>query len=198
MRTDTDLKLRMTAIEKTLQESSDSALMLSYSAGDDQGFEMLYERHKNGVYRFFYFGTGGDESLAGELFLDVWMTVVRGRKRFHKDISFTEWLHHVAWARLYDHIRLHPLSESQRPEPPPEVCASNVVTLHTRPQKQDSDLLNRLEQLSDEHREIVLLRYCFRMSYADIANFLDVARSSVSRLHKEALSSLRQERLGIR
>ncbi len=184
----------MTAIENTSREFSDSALMLSYSAGDEQGFELLYKRHRNAVFRFFYFGTGGDEVLAGELFQDVWMTVVRGRKRYHKDISFTEWLHHVAWARLYDHIRLHPQPLQTVDETAPESLGANVVTLHPKSNGEDVDLLEQLKRLTEEHREIVLLRYCFRMSYTDIAHFLDVARSSVSRLHREALVSLRKDK----
>jgi len=191
----------MTATEQTPRESSDSALMLSFTAGDEQGFEMLYERHKNSIFRFFYFGTNGDQALACDLFQDVWMTVVRGRKRYHKEISFTEWLHHVAWARLYDHIRLHPHSDhgsadsARIRESDDDSRGSNVVTLYPQTSEQDANLLGQLKLLPDEHREIVLLRYCFRMSFTDIAQFLDVAKSSVSRLHREALLSLRRPEL---
>lgn len=196
---------RMAATEQTPRESSDSALMLSYRAGDEQGFDMLYERHKNPIYRFFYFGTGGDRTLAGELFQDVWMTVVRGRMRYNKNISFTDWLHHVAWARLYDHIRLHPQTEfgpveSEQSEIFRSVePVSNVVALypHSETKVEPSDLLSQLKRLSDEHREIVLLRYCFRMSFTEIAQFLDVARSAVNRLHREALVSLRSAETGV-
>ena len=193
----------MTAIEQTSRDHSDSALMLSFSAGDPQGFEMLYERHKKSVFRFFYFGTGGDETLAGELFQDVWMTMVRGRRRYHKEISFTEWLHHVAWARLYDHIRLHPQLDSSLPDEADNKESTtdlpdNVISLQPKPGKSDADLLDQLKGLSDEHREIVLLRYCFRMGFTDIAHFLDVARSSVNRLHREALVCLRQNQSGVR
>lgn len=190
----------MAANEQTFRKPSDSALMLCYRAGDVQGFEMLYERYKSSIFRFFYFGTGGDQILAGELFQDVWMTVVRGRKRYNKNINFTEWLHHVAWARLYDHIRLHPQTHfgahvsMRRRDDVETKNTSNVVTLF--PHK-GTDLLTQLQLLSDEHREIVLLRYCFRMSFTEIAQFLDVARSSVSRLHREALVSLRRAEKGV-
>ena len=56
----------------------------------------------------------------------------------------------------------------------------------------DAQLLGQLKSLSDDHREIVLLRFCFRMDFNEIAQFLDVARSSVNRLHREALVRLRQ------
>ena len=195
----------MTLNEKTSLDNSDSALMLSYSAGDGEGFEVLYNRHKVSVYQFFYFGTDGDEILAGELYQDVWMTIVRGRKRYTKDIRFTDWLRHIAWARLYDHLRLHPtyhLESRQKPDVAEPVAGeelpSNVVPIGSTGfgvdfnAVSDAQLLQQLQSLSDDHREIVLLRFCFRMDFNEIAQFLDVARSSVNRLHREALVCLRQ------
>jgi len=191
------------AIMKTKSlQNADSALMLSYAAGESEGFELLYKRHKSSVFRFFYFGTNGNMELASELFQDVWMTVVRGRSRFNVEMRFSDWLHHVAWARLYDHIRLHPtqpgIQTGEKPEKLHNIAdlTSNVVSLPDRKGKSGSgseevELLNRLEGMPEDHREIVLLRYCFRMEFADIAAFLDIARSSVTRLHKEALAALR-------
>ncbi len=193
--------------DNTSLENSDSALMLSYSAGECEGFSALYDRHKTQVHRFFYFGTGGDEQLAGELFQDVWMTVVRGRKRFTKDISFADWLRHIAWARLYDHLRLHPsylnnLSKGATEQTDESDLPENVVSIRRNGfpidinKLSDAQLLRQLQSLSDDHREIVLLRYCFRMDFNEIAGFLDVARSSVNLLHREAVMFLRRESTG--
>jgi len=93
-------------------KESDSALMLSFAAGDPDAFDLLYGRHKESIYRFFFYGTGGDQALAAELFQDVWMMVVRGRVRFTNDINFSDWLYHTAWARLHDHLRIHPVREN--------------------------------------------------------------------------------------
>ena len=195
----------MTVTEQTSLDNSDSALMLSYSAGDKEGFDVLYRRHKTSVFRFFYFGTEGDETLAGELFQDVWMTIVRGRKRYTKDIRFADWLRHIAWARLYDHLRLHPSyhlekrqlsagsEDTLQQDLPPNVVSMypNGVPVDFNSMS-DEQLLGQLKSLSDDHREIVLLRFCLRMDFNEIAQFLDVARSSVNRLHREAVVRLRQ------
>lgn len=189
----------MTENQKTSLDNSDSALMLSYGAGEHTGFTVLYDRHKNSVFRFFYFGTDGNEALAAELFQDVWMTIVRGRRRYTKDIRFADWLRHIAWARLYDHLRLHPAQcSTPAPTHTDDDLPPNVVSIHSKVlpvnfnELSDVQLLRQLKILSDDHREIVLLRYCFRMDFNEIAQFLDVARSSVNRLHREALVWLRQ------
>ena len=56
----------------------------------------------------------------------------------------------------------------------------------------DRGVLTTIQSLSDEQCEIVLLRYCFKMELNEIASFLDIARTSVNLLHKEALVSLRR------
>ena len=188
----------MPAKEKNAVECSDSALMLLFSDGEIDGFQQLYDRHKQSIYQFFFYGSNGDQALSSELFQDVWITIVRGRKRFTKDICFIDWLRHVAWARLYDHLRMYPVDRQPEIDSTPE--PSNIVSLTRRLSGNsavsavgsDCCLLKTMQTLPDEQCEIVLLRYCFKMDLNEIASFLDVARTSVNLLHKEALVSLRR------
>ena len=201
--------------------------MLSFAAGDLEGFELLYRRHSQAVYRFFYFGTNGDEALASELFQDVWVTVVRGRVRYTNEITFTDWLYHSAWARLHDHLRLHSLDQQFDRKPPytKNGKESNVVRLESRiqaecadsresenkqpvneaaepttPQKDnevsinnDEDLLSCVSRMIPEHKEVVMLRFCFSMNNQEIADFLDVSRAVVDRTSRDAIRLLRAQ-----
>ena len=126
------------------------------------------------------------------------MTIVRGRKRFTKDICFIDWLRHVAWARLYDHLRMCPTARQPVLDSTSE--DTNILSLTQRLSRNptgmlkghDRGVLTTIQSLSDEQCEIVLLRYCFKMELNEIASFLDIARTSVNLLHKEALVSLRR------
>jgi len=180
--------------------------MMSFAAGDCEGFELLYRRHSGSIYRFFYFGTHGDKSLAAELFHDVWMTVVRGRMRYTNDINFADWLYHSAWARLHDHLRLHALDRDPDGLEPTNRSANDEVELESEDSVQtgnmhdvvlseseaDSSLIKTIRKLSPEQKEVVLLRYCFSMSTQDIADFIDIGKSTVDRVAAEAAGVLRQ------
>ena len=203
-------------IAKNLQES-DSALMMSFAAGDCEGFEVLYRRHSGSIYRFFYFGTHGDKSLAGELFHDVWMTVVRGRMRYTNDINFVDWLHHSAWARLHDHLRLHSLEQdpdglrvtskesnvvsiASKSRSNEEIDSGSVADVsgqasenNTDESLPDTSLIDAIKNLSAEQKEVALLRYCFSMTALDIAEFIDVNKATVDRIARETGSVLRRE-----
>lgn len=221
-------------------KQSDSALMLSFAAGDLGGFKLLYRRHSQAVYRFFYFGTNGDETLTSELFLDVWITVVRGRVRYTNEITFTDWLYHSAWARLHDHLRLHPLDNKFDHTLSPthglkvkglknkDSKESTVVSLEPRASleqtdcsigsaeselkketdtpgsqhtdggcksvsDEDSVLLSCVSNLIPEHKEVVLLRFCFSMNNQEIADFLDIGKSVIERTCREAVVLLRAQ-----
>lgn len=189
----------MVTAGKTSIDQSDSALMLGYTSGDAEAFAVLYRRHKESVYRFLFYGTFGDSQLAAELFQDVWMTIVRGRSRFTCEMDFADWLHHITWARLSDHLRLRPgsgatgaASDSATRGQEAKIQNSNVVPLQSQSVDPKSALLEEIRRLPDEHREIVLLRYCLNMGQSDIARFVDHARASVGSIQRSAAVSLRR------
>ena len=85
-------------------DPGDEDLMLSYAAGDAAAFEALYARHKGGVYRYLVRHCG-NAGTADELFLDVWMNVIRVRASYTPTAKFTTWLYRIAHNRLIDHWR---------------------------------------------------------------------------------------------
>lgn len=204
---------------RNLQES-DSALMMSFAAGDYEGFNLLYRRHSASIYRFFYFGTHADKALTEELYHDVWLTVVRGRLRYTHDINFKDWLFHSAWARLHDHLRLHSLerdpdnlqtmsrestvvsmaefiAESDKAgsgelNTDAKITLPNHGSLASEEEEAQS-LVEAIVNLSAEQKEIVLLKYCLSMSNQDIADFIDVGKATVDRISREAAGLLRQK-----
>jgi RNA polymerase sigma-70 factor (ECF subfamily) len=68
-------------------DPGDEALMLAYAAGDAGAFDMLYARHKGGVYRYLVRHCG-NASTADELFQDVWMNVIRARAAYAPSAEF--------------------------------------------------------------------------------------------------------------
>ena len=66
-------------------ESRNEALMLSYRDGDAGAFDVLYARHKGGVYRYLL-RQCRDAATAEELFQDVWMNLIRARAGDRKSV----------------------------------------------------------------------------------------------------------------
>ncbi len=85
-------------------DSRDEDLMLAYAAGDAAAFDLLYARHKGGVYRYLL-RQCRDTGIAEQLFQDVWMNLIRVRATYLPSAKFSTWLYTLAHNRLIDYHR---------------------------------------------------------------------------------------------
>ncbi|MGQ0658765.1 MAG: sigma-70 family RNA polymerase sigma factor [Chromatiales bacterium] len=83
---------------------SDEDLMLRYGAGDASAFDILYGRHKGGLYRYLLRQLR-DRTLAEELFQDVWLNLINARGRYTVQARFSTYLYRIAHNRLIDWLR---------------------------------------------------------------------------------------------
>ena len=74
-------------------ETPDEALMLRYAAGDATAFDVLYTRHRGGVFR--YLLRHGSGNASEELAHDVWASLIRVRAQYQ---ATEQWLWNVGVA----------------------------------------------------------------------------------------------------
>jgi len=87
-------------------DASDEDLMLAYAAGDAAAFDLLYARHKGGVYRY-VLRHCRPGAAAEEVFQDVWTNLIRARASYAPTAKFTTYLYRLAHNRLVDQYRAH-------------------------------------------------------------------------------------------
>jgi RNA polymerase sigma-70 factor (ECF subfamily) len=87
-----------------LTDDSDEALMLNYAHGAAAAFDVLYARHRSGVYRYLLRHCG-NAGTADELFQDVWINLIRVRSSYAPTARFAAWLYTLAHNRIVDHWR---------------------------------------------------------------------------------------------
>ena len=78
---------------------SDESLMCRYRDGDAAAFELLYARHRGGLFRFILRQVA-TAALAEELFQDTWLRVVGARERYAPSARFATWLYKMARNRI--------------------------------------------------------------------------------------------------
>ena len=84
--------------------ASDNALLADYLSGDYEAFELLYSRHKGGVYRYLLRQLH-QQQLVEDIFQEVWSKVIMQASSFQANASFTTWLYTIARHKIIDHIR---------------------------------------------------------------------------------------------
>lgn len=179
--------------------TSDEELMNRYRDGDVSSFEILYERHKGPLYRYFL-RQSGIAALAEELYQDVWLKIIQSHERYEVRAKFTTYLYHLAHNRLIDHYRRQasgfPLSYDDDPDDPEIEQVANTEIHEPENEldrrRQAQQLLNLLANLPDAQREAFLLREEAGLSLLDIAEITGVTAETAKSRLRYALVKLRQ------
>ena len=166
--------------------------MLNYKNGEAAAFDMLYLRHKGGLYRYILRQLGGQTELANELFQDVWMNLIKSRERYQATAKFTTYLYRIAHNRLVDHWR------ASKPEPVEldqqtlvDQCA-HLPEQKIEQQQLKSQLLQHIAVLPEEQRNTFLLQQEAAFSLQQIADITGVDRETVKSRLRYAMNKLRQ------
>ncbi|MHC4680801.1 MAG: RNA polymerase sigma factor [Planctomycetota bacterium] len=83
---------------------SDEDLMLSYRAGDDDAFEILYRRYEKPLLNFLY-RVVKNVAEAENLCQETFFRMVRAKKKYVATAQFKTWLYHIAYNLCRDRLR---------------------------------------------------------------------------------------------
>lgn len=110
----------------------------------------------------------------------------------HGDVPFASWLYRIARNKVIDHYRtrkMHAPLESV----PEEIIAIDVdVAEHIDSRVQLERVYQALMQLSDDQRDILIMRFVNELSYKDIAHALGKNQATVRVIQYRALARLKK------
>lgn len=90
--------------EAVMAAEVDHRLMQEFANGDPRAFELLYQKYKGGLYRYFIRQIG-DKQLAEDLYQETWARVIKAAAGYERRAKFTTWLYRIAHNLLIDHVR---------------------------------------------------------------------------------------------
>lgn len=165
--------------------------------GDTAAFEELVRLYEKRVYAVALRSSGNPEDAADivqEVFLRAWRSI----ESFRGDSGFSTWLFRITMNLCVDHARhkhaqpqTQPIvtdDETERPLPDPAPTPEE----HLDNRELGRELAAALEEISEEHRRIVLLRDVSGMSYTEIAEVLEISEGTVKSRLSRARIALRK------
>lgn len=149
--------------------------------GDREALGELVREHYARVFRFCSYRLG--DELGQDAAQETFVSMQRTLKRFQGRSSFSTWLLGIA------HNQCRTLARKRRLDPCP-LEAWHDPTVEAGEGVVDREALKQaLAQLTQEHREVVLMHEVDGLRYAEIAELLGVPEGTVkSRLHHAFLN----------
>ena len=177
---------------------SDQELVKRYVSGDSYCFEELLLRHKDIIYAFIVSKVRSLD-LAEDLFHDTLIKVINSLKKgnYNEEGKFISWVMRIAHNLIIDHFRKISKQKNIRSNNDFDifdVIENGEISQEQRViQKQIHRDLNRLiDQLPDDQKEVVKLRYFEDMSFKKISNLTGVSiNTSLGRM-RYALINIRR------
>src|SRR5262249_52732816 len=108
---------------------------------------------------------------------------VRNLDRFDRRRPFGPWLHRIVVNRAIDWTRARKLRA--------EIELSDAVAAPPAPEP-DGSVLGRIDELSPEHRAVIVLRYVLEYTPGEIARLLDLPRGTVNSRLRRGLDRLKE------
>ncbi len=172
----------------TMLNAYESELISRAKAGDHSAVTQIYERYAAAIYRYIYFRVGETE-LAEDIQAEVFLRMLEGMPRYEdRGWPISAWLYRIAHDRTVDTIRRRRSRRHVPFETWEGACDGPEQMIGTR--LEHEELRQTLGDLTQEQRQVIMLRFMSDMSVQEVAQQLGRSEGSVKALQHRGLQSL--------
>jgi RNA polymerase sigma-70 factor (ECF subfamily) len=187
-----------------LQDQTDEDLMTAYQGGEVRAFEVLLARHRKPVFNYILRFIG-DRETAEDLLQEAFLRVIKGVDAYKRQAKFTTWLYTIARNLCVDQTRRRKHRRHASLDAPMDASEDAGTLLEVLPGSEmasDRKTVNKqlyarmqhaIAELSEEQREVFLMREFLDMPFKQIGEVVGVPENTVKSRMRYALEKLRLE-----
>jgi RNA polymerase sigma-70 factor (ECF subfamily) len=159
--------------------------------GDQEAFGQLYELYFEKIYRFIYFKTT-DRQTTEDLTSQTFFKALENLAKFKGEIAqFKSWIYKIAHNLVIDHYRTNrdhtPLDLAQDLAAPEQTAAKTAINLELE------KVINYLDTLDPQDRQLIVLRIWDELSYREIAAIIGKSEASLKMQFSRLLKKVRND-----
>jgi RNA polymerase sigma-70 factor (ECF subfamily) len=178
---------------------NDYDLIKQYLGGHSPSLEILINRHKSKVYSYILMIVKNRE-LAEDIFQDTFIKVIKSLNSgtYKEEGRFVSWVMRIAHNLVIDFYRkdkhLKIVSDDNTDVPLFNSAKFSDETIEESlvMDQIHQDVKKLVEQLPDEQKEVVILRYYYNLSFKEIADHTDVSINTALGRMRYAILNLRK------
>lgn len=180
--------------------SDEKALLSKAKKGDVESFEKLIENCKNKAYNIAFHILRNEED-ARDALQDSFIKIFKALNSFREESSFSTWVYRIVSNTCADMLKknskhkhanmIYTYNDDDEKDIEIKDCSLNPEEITERKEK-IRYILSCMDRLSDEHREIIILRDIHGFSYEEIARILQCSDGTVKSRINRARNNLKQ------
>lgn len=182
---------------QTMQQT-DNQLVQHFQEGNNKALEELISRHKDKIFTSIFYLVK-DRFLAEDLFQDVFIKIIDTLRanRYNEEGKFVQWAVRIAHNLCLDHLRKvkrRPaiVSNSQDDfveecQPEDDSCDKDLIRCQSH-----TILIELVNALPQEQREVVILRHFGELSFKEIAALTHCSLNTVLGRMRYGLMNIRK------
>ena len=184
-------------VEPTVTEENEQEIVAGWKRGDKRSYETLVRRYMADAFMV-AFGFVGNAEDARDLSQEAFIKAYRARGRFDESRPFYPWLHRILKNHCLNFVQRSRRNLSIDAEDfHREIACTRPTVLEDIEAEERKRIVHAaIARLSDDHREIIVLKTFKELSYNEIADVLEIPVGTVmSRLFyaRQALRALIEE-----
>ncbi len=166
------------------QQAYTELLVIQCQQGKKEAFKLLVELWHQPLLVFAARYLGQDVD-AHDAVQETWLAAIKGLNKLQNPSLFVSWLFRTLTNKCIDRIRKQQADQ--------RLLRHADITSETSELSNENELLNQaIQELSDQHRTLIMLRFGQELRIGQIAAMLNIPEGTVkSRLHR-ALARLRE------
>ena len=177
---------------------SDQDLIKLYLSGDETAFEILILKHKDKVFAFIL-SKIKNYNLAHDIFQDTFIKVINSLKKgkYNEEGKFVPWVMRIAHNLVIDHFRMQKKTRSIAPTKDFDIF--DVISDNEKNAEENmiddqisSDVRKLIENLPEDQKEVLKMRYYRDLSFKEIAEITDVSINTALGRMRYAIINLRK------
>lgn len=187
--------------ETDTAELTDAQLLNRFRNGDKSAFDLIVDRYQKPLFTYLIRFVG-DHQVAEDMFQDTFLKVLRGLNDYQEKSKFGNWLfgiaHHLAIDFLRREKRHQKIFSNNEGDQDSDnyfenIAESNILPDRNIEQKELKRILNdAINKLSEEQKEVFLLREHSDLTFKEIAELLNRPLNTVLAQMRYALLNLRK------
>ncbi len=183
----------------SIHNHDDYDLIKQYLGGQSSSLEILINRHKNKVFSYIFMVVKNRE-LAEDIFQDTFIKVIRSLQSgtYKEEGRFVSWVMRIAHNLIIDFYRkekhLKTVSNDSTEVPLFNSAKYSELTIEESLviDQVHHDVKKLVEQLPEEQKEVMVLRFYYDMSFKEIAEHTNVSINTALGRMRYAILNLRK------